>query len=111
MLGRDADILVSEATYADDEIEKAAEFKHMTGSQAAQVAQAAQVKRLLITHFSQALSTVEKTLDEARAIFPKTDAAFDLMKIRCEEIELSYKSQRLYERCLGGVFDCALRIH
>ena len=81
LLARDADILVSEATYADDEMEKAAEFKHMTGSQAAQVATSAEAKRLILTHFSQRYPTVEKTLDEARAIFPKTDAAFDLMRI------------------------------
>lgn len=80
-LAMHADILVSEATYAAGEEEKAREFKHMTGEQAAHVATQADVKRLILTHFSQRYHSVEETLEQARTIFPNTDAAFDLMKI------------------------------
>jgi ribonuclease Z len=81
LLARNADLLVCESTYAADEEEKAREYKHMTSTHAAQVATAADVQRLLLTHFSQRYASVQTTLDEARAIFPKTDAAYDLMKI------------------------------
>jgi len=80
-IARFADVLICEATYSSDHEEKAREFKHMTGAQAAHVATTAEVKRLILTHFSQRYPTIQPTLDEARAIFPNTDAAFDLMKI------------------------------
>jgi ribonuclease Z len=81
LLARNADVLVCEATYAAKEEEKATEYKHMTGEQAAQVANQADVKKLILTHFSQRYTSVQQTLEEARAIFPQTDAAFDFMKI------------------------------
>jgi ribonuclease Z len=81
LLARHADLLICEATFSSEHEEKAMQFKHMTGAYAARVASQADAKRLLITHFSQRYTTVQQTLDEARAIFPQTDAAFDLMKI------------------------------
>ena len=81
LLARDADLVICEATYNDDHEDKAAEFKHMTGSQAAMIASRSDAQRLILTHFSQRYTSVQQTLDEARAIFPKTDTAFDLMKI------------------------------
>jgi ribonuclease Z len=80
-LARDADLVICEATYNSDLEDKAAEFKHMTGAQAAMVAQRAEARKLILTHFSQRYLSVEQTLDEARAVFPNTEAAFDLMKI------------------------------
>lgn len=81
IIAHHADLLISEATYAAGEEEKAREFKHMTGEQAAHVASNGDVKRLILTHFSQRYHSVDETLEQARTIFPKTDAAFDLMKI------------------------------
>ena len=76
-----ADLLVCESTYGSSEEDKAREHRHMTAQWAAQVAQRADVKRLLLTHFSQRYAVVTPLLDEARVIFPRTDAAFDLMKM------------------------------
>jgi ribonuclease Z len=78
---RYADLMICEASFSSVHEEKAIEFKHMTGAHTAQVASSAEVKRLVITHFSQRYLSVQDTLDEARAIFPNTDAAFDLMRI------------------------------
>jgi ribonuclease Z len=80
-LARYADILVCEATYVEKHDEKAEEVKHMTAAQAARVAQSAEAKRLILTHFSQRYTTSSQHVEEARQIFPSTDAAFDLMKI------------------------------
>lgn len=76
-----ADLLVCESTYGSSEEEKAHEHRHMTAQWAAQIAQRAQVQRLLLTHFSQRYAVVTPLLEEARTIFPKTDAAFDLMQV------------------------------
>jgi len=53
----------------------------MTAVKAASVAADADVKKLLLTHFSQRYPRVDTLVEEARAIFPETEAAFDLMKI------------------------------
>jgi ribonuclease BN (tRNA processing enzyme) len=48
-LGRDADLLVLEATFVDDE-EAAARYGHLTASQAGALATCAGARRLLLTH-------------------------------------------------------------
>ena len=53
----------------------------MTAARAAHVAADAEVKRLILTHFSQRYPVVDNLVEEARAIFPETEAAFDLQKI------------------------------
>ncbi len=75
------DLLVCESTYGSSEEEKAHEHRHMTAQWAAQVASRADVKRLILTHFSQRYAVVTPLLEEARTIFPNTDAAFDLMQV------------------------------
>jgi ribonuclease Z len=79
-LARGADLLVHEATFSHDLAMKADEYTHSTALQAAETAQAAGAKRLLITHFSsrykpEDLSGLEA---EARSAFPYTDAAIEL---------------------------------
>jgi ribonuclease Z len=81
VLAQYADIVVCEATYCSKHDEKSEDVKHMTAQAAARVAQAADAKRLILTHFSQRYPSVHDHVDEARAVFPNTDAAFDLMKI------------------------------
>ncbi len=49
---KDADLLVHESTFADEEQARALETRHSTAREAGQVAAAAQVKRLVLTHFS-----------------------------------------------------------
>jgi ribonuclease Z len=47
------DLLVIESTYLDVDADLAAAYAHLTAAQAAQVAAACGVRRLLLTHFSQ----------------------------------------------------------
>src|SRR5205807_3977533 len=66
-----ADLLVHEATFADDERERAAETGHSTAGQAATLARDAVVTMLALTHFSTRYP-IGLLRDEARAIFPRT---------------------------------------
>ena len=66
-----ADLLVHEATFAEEERQRAAETGHSTAAQAASVARDAQVAMLALTHFSMRYP-VSLLRDEARARFQNT---------------------------------------
>ncbi|OLP18309.1 ribonuclease Z [Leptolyngbya sp. 'hensonii'] len=83
-LARNADVLIHEATFAHQDAELAYQRLHSTSTMAAQVAQAAQVRQLLMTHFSPRYAPgndieLKDLLAEARAIFPQTAMAHDFM--------------------------------
>ncbi len=70
-----ADLLYHETTFMDDMKDVALDKLHATTSEAATIAQKAEVKRLLIGHYSARYSSIEPMLNEARKIFPQTIAA------------------------------------
>ena len=81
-LAQDADVLIHEATFSHQDAELAFQRLHSTSTMAAQVALNAQVKQLLITHFSPRYApgndiVLDDLLQESRAIFPKTKMASD----------------------------------
>jgi ribonuclease Z len=67
----EADLLLHEATFAEEERERAAETGHSTAAQAATLAREAGVTMLALTHFSTRYP-VGVLRDEARAIFQRT---------------------------------------
>jgi ribonuclease Z len=69
------DLLYHEATYLDDQREKAELRFHSTAKQAAQLAQKAKVNRLLLGHFSSQYENLEAFKKEAREVFPHTEIA------------------------------------
>lgn len=85
-LATEADVLIHEATFAHQDAELAYQRLHSTTTMAAQVALRAQVKQLIMTHFSPRYAPgneieAKDLLMEARAIFPKTEMAHDFMTI------------------------------
>jgi ribonuclease Z len=81
-----ADVLVHEATFAEEEQERAHDTEHSTAREAAELARAADVKMLALTHLSNRYFGPE-LVREARAVFPETVVPkdFDIIEIRFEE--------------------------
>lgn len=71
------DLLYHEATFKDDKAQVAADKFHSTTTEAATIAKKAEVKRLIIGHYSTRYDNPEEMLLESRAIFPETEAAVD----------------------------------
>lgn len=85
-VSKDADGLVIESTYLDEEAEMARQFSHLTARQAAELAVKAGVKKLILTHISRRYREKD-VIKEAQAIFPNTSVArdFDSFQIKREE--------------------------
>ncbi|MFN8388373.1 MAG: ribonuclease Z [Anaerolineales bacterium] len=83
---KDADALVIESTYLDEEAEMAKQFSHLTARQGAELAIQAGVKKLILTHISRRYREKD-VLKEAQAIFPNASVArdFDLFQIKRDE--------------------------
>jgi len=83
---KDADALVIESTYLEEEADMARQFSHLTARQAAELAVKANVKKLILTHLSRRYREKD-VLKEAQAIFTSTTVArdFDTFQIKREE--------------------------
>lgn len=71
------DLLYHEATFAETEKVRAEETYHSTASQAAEIAKLAQVKRLVIGHYSSRYNELGVLLKEAVEVFPATELAIE----------------------------------
>jgi ribonuclease Z len=82
----EAEVLVHEATFADEDAERARETGHSTALQAAQLARDAEVRMLALTHLSTRYAGPELR-DEARAAFAATEVPrdFDTIEVPLPE--------------------------
>lgn len=81
-LAKDSDLLVSESVYLSNMEENAAKYKHLTTKDAALIANNANVKKLIITHFSQRYKDSSVLEADVQTYFSEAIASFDLMKIK-----------------------------
>lgn len=79
---RGADLLIHDASFSEEEAQRAADTGHSTVGQAAAVAREAEVELLALVHISSRYH-VGKVLEEAREVFEPTVAPrdFDLVEI------------------------------
>lgn len=82
---READMLVIESTYLDEEAEMAKQFSHLTARMGAELATKAGVKKLILTHLSRRYREKE-VLAEAQSLFPNVSVArdFDTFQVKKE---------------------------
>ncbi|KRL26970.1 ribonuclease Z [Limosilactobacillus frumenti DSM 13145] len=85
ILAQNADVLVHESTFAKNEAQMARSYYHSTSQQAAEVAKAAHVKRLLLTHISARYTgkAAYQLAYQVRDILPNTRVVndFDVIDI------------------------------
>jgi ribonuclease Z len=93
---RGADLLVHEATFLEDQRERARETAHSTALEAAELAREADVSMLALTHLSNRYFGPE-AVREARTIFPETVVPRDF-----DIIELPFRERGTPELRKGG---------
>lgn len=83
----DADLLVIESTYLQEEEEMANSYAHLTASQAALLAKSAGVKNLILTHLSRRYRERD-IITEAQSVFPDARVArdFDAFQLKREKM-------------------------
>jgi ribonuclease Z len=102
-----ADVLVHEATFAEEESERARETSHSTARQAAELAREADVRMLALTHVSSRYAGGE-LLAEARAVFASARAPrdFDTIEVPFPErgaaTLLRWSERQARERSAGA---------
>lgn len=77
-LAKESDLLIHDGTFLEEEEGKA----HADVKQAAKVAKKADVKQLILTHFSRRYTDTKELEDEAKKVFPNTKASYDFMKVK-----------------------------
>jgi ribonuclease Z len=80
-LAQDADLLIHEGTFEEGMADDAHRKGHSTVTDAARVAKAAAARRLAITHLSPRYRDAGPLRQQARAIFPDTIVARDLLRL------------------------------
>jgi ribonuclease Z len=81
---RGIDLLYHESTFSHDMLDRAQATFHTTSQQAAELAKKANVKKLIIGHFSARYKNLSPLLMEARNVFSNTELALEGLKFAVE---------------------------
>ncbi|MBT3393841.1 MAG: ribonuclease Z [Waddliaceae bacterium] len=76
-IARGAKTLICESTYLEEHKKLANKHYHLTAKEAATIAKEADVKNLILTHFSARYNNAKDFIEEASAVFPNVDVAED----------------------------------
>lgn len=77
-----ADLLIHEATFGEEERDRAKDTGHSTAKEAAQIALAAKAKRLILSHVSARYSiSADELVKEAREVFSNSSVAKDGLEV------------------------------
>ncbi|MGI9628922.1 MAG: ribonuclease Z [Longimicrobiales bacterium] len=88
-IARGCDLLIHEATFLGEELERARETRHSTVTEASEIGARAGAARMALTHISARYSEMPKVLEaEARVVFPGAQIAYDGL-----EIEIPYNDE------------------
>jgi ribonuclease Z len=79
---KDADVLIHEATFSDEEEAMARESKHSTSRDAARIAKKANVKLLILTHVSARYKSPDLLLAQAKEEFENVTIAQDFSRFQ-----------------------------
>lgn len=88
-LSRGATLVYHEATFGHALRKRATETGHSTASEAAEVARQAGAVRLILGHFSARYQDVSELVEEARSVFPNTEAAVELKRYELRNASLT----------------------
>jgi ribonuclease Z len=83
-IAKNSDLLICEASFAEEEKERAIENLHLTATDAATIAKKAKAKQLILTHISQRYEHNPEIIEkEAKKVFKNTKLAkdFDVFEI------------------------------
>lgn len=78
-IARNAQVLICESTYLEEHLDLAQKHFHLTARQAATIAKQAGVHQLILTHYSARYQNLRPFEEEAKAVFPNTYVADDLL--------------------------------
>lgn len=81
-LAKDANVLIHESTYKNEDMDKAISNAHSTASQAAEIAKQSNVSKLILTHISTRYTNIDDLKKESLEIFENTEIAHDYMNLK-----------------------------
>lgn len=82
---RSTNTLYHESTFINEHLKRAKETGHSTAEEAATIAQKANVKKLIIGHYSSRYDNFDQLLYEAKFVFKNTFAAYEGLQIKFEQ--------------------------
>lgn len=74
---KNCDVLYHESTFLDSHSDLAEKTKHSTAKQAAEIAKLADVKKLILGHFSSRYKNLNDFQSQAKEIFNNVELAYD----------------------------------